>query len=201
MLLGNASSQMKKSKSNQLRAELTVSHSLGYEDLLQWKANEIRRLFDTQIDVRMYQNTVRFSVTKGKRIRVISKWFYRNGKKRITDKIRFMNHPVGVSMILCDAGSIKRRKKQHKDGTVYYSAPFIKIAMHAYSCDEIEIFLNHIKKICGAEGGMKKRGGYQDILFNAENSKKLWHYVSPWMPQIPSMQDKFSLMIERYGKI
>jgi hypothetical protein len=201
MLLGNASSQLKRTESNQLRAELAVSHTIQYEDLARWKAMEISRLFDTQIKVEVYQNKARFSVTKGRRIRVISKWFYRNGKKAVTDKIRFMNHPIGVSMLLCDAGSIRKRKKRHKDGTVYYSAPCIIIAMQVFSDDEIERFLIHIKELCGAEGDVRKRGAYQDIIFNAENSKKLWRYVKFWIPQVPSMSDKFSFIIERYGII
>jgi hypothetical protein len=110
-----------------------------------------------------------------------------------------MNHPVGVSMLLCDAGSIRKRKKRHTDGTYYYSAPCIKIAMHAFLYDEIERFLIHIKKSCNAEGSIKKRGAYQEVVFNAENSKKLWHYSSLWIPQVPSMLDKFSFIMERYG--
>lgn len=199
MLLGDASSQMKRTKNNQLRAEFAVCHNLRYEDLAHWKAMELSRLFDTQIDVKKYQNKARFSVTRGKRIRVISTWFYRNGKKTITDKIRFMNHPVGVSMLLCDAGSIRKRKKRHTDGTIYYSAPCIKIAMHAFSYDEIERFLIHKKESCYAEGSIKKRGVRQEVIFNAENSKKLWHYVSSWIPQVPSMTDKFSSIIEKYS--
>jgi len=199
MLLGNASSQMKQTKSNQLRAEFAVCHNLRYEDLVQWKAMELSRILDTQIEMKNYQNKARFSVTKGKRIRVISTWFYRNGKKAITDKIRFMNHPVGLSMLLCDAGSIRIRKKRHTDGTYYYSAPCIRIAMHTFSYDEIERFLIHIKAFFSVEGSIRKRGAYQEVIFNAGNSKKLWHYVSDWIPQVPSMSDKFSFITERYG--
>jgi len=199
MLLGNASSQLKRTESNQLRAELAVSHTIQYEDLARWKAAEISRLFDTQIKVEVYQNKARFSVTKGKRIRVISKWFYRNGRKAVTDKIRFMNHPVGISMLLCDAGSIRKRKKRHTDGTLYYSAPCIIIAMRDFSYDDIERFLIHIKKSCGAEGDTEKKGAYQNVIFNAENSKKLWHYVSCRIPEVPSVLEKFSFIIERYG--
>ncbi len=190
---------MKRTESNKLRAELAVSHTLQYEDLARWKATEISRLFDTRIKAEVYQNKARFSVTKGKRIRVISKWFYRNGKKAVTDKIRFMNHPVGLSMLLCDAGSVRKRKKRHTDGTVYYSAPCITIAMHAFLYDDIQRLLIHIKESCGAEGDTEKKGAYQNVIFNAENSKKLWHYVNFWIPEIPSVLEKFSYIIERYG--
>lgn len=201
MLLGNALGQILPPFGKQLRAELVVSHRLRQEDLLCWKAEEISRLFDMRINIRKaHQNKkVGFSVTKGKRIRVICGWFDQNGKKIISDKIRFMNHPVGVSMLLCDAGFIQRRKKQHQDGSIYFSAPVIKIAMNAFSEDDIERFLNHIKASCGAKGNLRKNGAYRDIFFNAENSKMLWYYVSPWIPKVPSMSDKFRFMIERYG--
>ncbi len=118
-----------------------------------------------------------------------------------------MNHPIGLAMLLCDDGSIRRRKKQHKSGKIYILAPSITVATHCFSEEEVTRLLLHIEKMCGARGYINPerriRNGekkiYQRINFNAENSRILWNYVSAWIPHIPSMMDKFGFIIERYG--
>lgn len=209
MLLGDSSSRMRKTKSGKLTAEFVVCHSLKQVDLVRWKAMEINRLFAANVVVREYDiyNKAEFSITRSKRIRVVHSWFHRNGEKVITDKIRFMDHPVGIAMLLCDDGSVRKRKKKHKDGTEYYLAPSITIATHSFSKDEVERLLHHIEKLCEAHGYINperrvrrgKKIEYQRINFNAKNSRVLWHYVSPWIPKVPSMISKFSFLIERYG--
>lgn len=199
MLLGNAHSRQWKNGSGQLKARFTVSSGLRYSDLTKWKADELSRLFDTNLAVKKGKasDRIQFSITRGKRIRVISRWFYRNGGKVVSDKIRFMDHPVGMAMLICDKGTVKTREKKHESGIGYYSAPKLFVRTDSFSHDDIERLLNHIGTLCGAEGLVETKTGR--LCFDNKNSHVLWNYAGQWIPPVKSMSEKFSFMIERYG--
>ena len=218
-LLGNACSRQWKNESGQLKAQLTVRHAFEHADLAEWKADEFGRLFDANIAVRRDRASgrVQFSITRGKRIRVTDKWFHRNGKKTVSDKIRFMDHPVGMAMLLCDRGSVRKRRKRHKDGTEYYAAPALFLEMGSFSENDAERLSDHIRKLCGAEAVVKTGAGdipirkkadrsvifsndRPGLSFNAANSEILWGYAGLWMPQVLSVSARFSFIIEKYGK-
>lgn len=207
-LLGDASSRRRDSRS-EMKAEFYFVHSLAQADLLERKAQELGRLFGKTPKVHYNQaiNRVSFYLSQGRRLRVIHDWFHRDSRKVITDKIRFMDHPIGLSMLLCDDGSIRKRKKTHRDGSIYYLKPSITIATHGFDRDSVEKLLCHIESQCGARGYINPerrwRVGrlveYNRINFNAANSRKLWDFVKPWIPRIPSMMSKFSYAIEHFG--
>ena len=211
MLLGDASSRKRNKPGGVLSVAVSVMHSQGQKDLVEWKAAELGTLFRTRIAVKdgSHKNFYysRFSITRRKRLRVIHDWFHRDDRKVISDKIRFMDHPVGLAMLLCDDGSVRRRKKKHKDGVRYFLAPSITIATHCYSEEEVKLLLAHIERMCGAKGYINperrvrcgEKIAYNRINFNAENSRILWDYVSGWIPRVPSMMKKFEFIIERYG--
>lgn len=207
-LLGDGTSRRSKVKRG-ARAEYAVVHSLAQADLVEWKAREIERTYGKPVNVRsdLLRNRTYFCLYGGQRLRVIHDWFHLNAKKVITDKIRFMDHPIGLAMLLCDDGSIRKRKKVHRDGTVYYLRPSITIATHGFDRSSVETLLRHIEELCGAHGYLNPerrwRAGevreYNRVNFDSENSRKLWDYVKPWIPRVPSMMSKFSYAIERFG--
>lgn len=207
-LLGDAFSRRRDS-GGRMKAQYGIVHGLAQADLVEWKAHELRRLYGKELKIHYdpARNRAYFYLTQGRRLRVIHDWFHRGSKKVITDKIRFMDHPIGLSMLLCDDGSIRKRKKTHRDGTVYYLKPSIMIATHGFDRDSIEKLLRHIEGLCGAQGYVNperrwragKLAEYNRISFNSENSRKLWEYVKQWIPRVPSMMSKFSYAIERFG--
>jgi hypothetical protein len=211
MLLGDANSRKRNRPDGVHSVCFTVTHSQSQADLVEWKAAQMAKCYGVNVHVHHrvyeYSRLSTFSFTQRKRLRVIHDWFHRAERKIISDKVRFMDHPVGLAMLLCDDGSIRRRKKQHRDGTLYFMSPSITIATHCFSREEVLLLLDHIKRTCGAEGYINperrvRRGkevAYNRITFNAENSKILWCYVSAWIPRIPSMMKKFEFIIERYG--
>lgn len=211
MLLGDASSRKPNKKGGVLSAEFKVCHSMKQNDLVEWKARKIEENYNVKINVHRriyeYSQVSTFSFTQRKRVRVVHDWFHRGRKKYISNKIQFMNHPIGLAMLLCDDGSIRRRKKHHQSGKVYILAPSITVATHCFSEEEVMRLLAHIEKLCGARGYINPerriRNGekkvYNRINFNAENSRILWDYVSAWIPRVPSMMKKFQFAIERYG--
>jgi hypothetical protein len=207
-LLGDAHSRRRDTKRTR-KTEFFVTHSLQQADLVEWKAAEFRRLYRVAAKVHydLPRNRVNFYLSQGKRLRVMHDWFHRGKQKIISDKIRFMDHPIGLSMLLCDDGSIRKRKKFHKDGSIYFLSPSITIATHSFDEQSVENLLCHIESVCGAVGYINperriragKKMAYCRTNFNADNSKKLWQYVQGWIPQVPSMLSKFSFAIERYG--
>ncbi len=207
-LLGDASSRRRDSRSN-MKAQYAIVHGLAQADFVEWKARELGRAYGKTIKVHYdrARNRASCHLTRGRRLRVIHDWFHRGSQKVITDKIRFMDHPIGLSMLLCDNGSVRKRKKTHRDGTVYYLKPSITIAIHGFDRDSVEKLLRHIEGLCGARGYVNPerrwRAGrlaeYNRINFNAENSQKLWEYTKHWIPRLPSMISKFSYAIECFG--
>lgn len=211
MLIGDAYSRYRAKADGKPAVEFSVLHSQDQKDLAEWKAEKISRNFGLSVKVRDAKygdfSCSKFSITQRKRLRVIHDWFHKNNHKVISEKIRFMDHPIGLAMLLCDDGSVRRRKKKHKDGSIYHLAPSITIATHGFSDLEVKLLLQHIGRMSGAEGYInpEKRVRRGEVVvhsrtnFNADNSKILWDCVSAWIPRVPSMMKKFQFIIERYG--
>lgn len=211
MLLGDANSRKRNVADGVRSVCFTVTHSQCQADLVEWKATEVAKCYGVNINVHRraywYSRISTFSFTQRGRLRVIHDWFHRAERKFISEKIRFMDHPVGLAILLCDDGSIRKRRKQHRDGTTYFLAPSVTIATHCFGREEVLLLLDHIKRVCGADGYINperrvRAGGevaYNRVNFNADNSKILWEYVSAWIPRVPSMMAKFDFIIERYG--
>jgi hypothetical protein len=207
-LLGDAFSR-RRDTVGRIKAHYAIVHSLAQADLVEWKASELSRLygFASRVHYDPVRNRAYFYLTRGKRLRVIHDWFHHGPKKVVTDKIRFMDHPVGLSMLLCDDGSILKRKKTHRDGTLYYLKPNVTIATHGFDLDSVGKLLCHIECLCGAQGYVNPercwRAGklmeYNRVHFNSENSFRLWQYVGQWIPRVPSMMSKFAYAVERFG--
>lgn len=214
MILGDA--YTRRQAKYKLTVEWTISHSERFVDLVEWKRDELVRLFGiTKPLIRMSRNGKRgetfkkflFSFTAGGRFRIVSQWFSKNSRKYITPKIRFMDHPVGLAMLLCDDGSVRKRKKFHKDGSIYYLKPSFTIATHSFSLEEVKRLLDHISSAFGIDGIINperrlrrgERREYYRINFNVENSTKLWKLVLPHIPQIPSISTKFAYASTCFG--
>lgn len=208
-LLGDAHSRPRNRKTGKLQVEFCITHSLAQQDLVEWKAAIFRSLWNPNLKVCLYPqwNKASFSVTSGGRLRVIHDWFFKERKKTITDKIRFMDHPIGLAILLCDDGSVLKRKKTHADGSIYYLKPALTIATHCFARQDVERLLLHIDKLCGARGYInierKWRKGiqveYQRVRFNSTETEKLWNYVRDFIPSVPSMQQKFKYMYESFN--
>lgn len=205
MILGDA--YTRKQAKYKLTIEWTISHCEKCADLVEWKRNELVRLFGISKPViQISQNGKKgesfkkslFSFTAGKRLRIVSQWFKKDNRKYITPKIRFMDHPVGLAMLLCDDGTVRKRKKIQ---------PSFTIATHSFSQEEVKRLLDHISSTFGIRGIINperrwrsgKRKEYYRIHFDIENSMKLWHLVLPYIPQISSMDTKFAFVYDKFG--
>lgn len=210
MILGDA--HVRRRAKQKRTVEWTISHSERCADLVAWKRDEFVRMFGIKepgIHTSPNGEGMKrlFSFTAGGRLRIISRWFSKDGKRSLTQKIRFMDHPVGLAMLLCDDGSVRRRKKFHRDGSVYYLKPSFTIATHSFSLEETRRLLGHFSSTFGVEGLINperrmrrgQRMEYYRCHFNVENSRKLWALVEPYIPDIPSMKAKFAYAHECFG--
>jgi len=215
MILGDAYTRRR--TKHKLTVEWTISHSEKYADLVKWKRDELVKLFGINKPLihisRNGKKGERFkkflvSFTAGRMLRIVSQWFSKSTKKYITTKIRFMDHPIGLAILLCDDGSVRKRKKFHKDGTIYYLKPSFTIATHSFSLEEIQRLLGHISSTFGVDGIVNperrlrqgERREYCRINFNVENSMKLWKLAVPYIPQISSMNTKFAYAYDCFGR-
>lgn len=198
LLLGKAVSKLYQDKdSHKYKAKFIVTDCQEHRDFIAWKAQEAQNLLRIRVDYSADRLT--FSLVSGRRIRIIHEWFYRNQQKVITPKIRFMDHPIGLAMLLCDSSKVLKRKKYHQDGSVYYLKPSIVLMPHCSNMDGTILLMNHIKDLCGANGHLIQGKRYPQISFNAENSRQLWFYVKDWIPQLESLRTKFADAVEYYG--
>lgn len=188
MLLGCANSKMSVA-TERLKAEFTVIHPLQQVDLVRWKATEIERLFAVKV---RYAQQQCFSFAAERRVRIIHQWFYRGERKAITPKIRFMDHPIGLAMLLCDRGNIHQSEK-----------PSITLTVDFSTASEVNLLLSHIQTLFRADGYLKTTHRAKtlfEIEFNPENSQIVWEGVKRWIPQVSSMQSKFQDMIQYDGQ-
>lgn len=189
MLLGCASSRLSVA-TKQRKATFIVKHPFDQSDLLAWKAGEIERLFSVQIHYVQCQTC--FSFTARRRVRIIHQWFHRGQQKAITPKIRFMDHPIGLAMLLCDVGYVRRQYSCPKPNITLAVAPFLT--------SERLLLLTHIQALSGAEGYIKTVHYMPEIWFDFDNSQIIWNLTQQWLPQVGSMQNKFQAVIQSYGK-
>jgi len=198
LLLGKSSSKLYKDNDSQkYKAKLIVAERKEHRDFIAWKAQEAQNLLRIRVDYSA--DPLTFSLVSGRRIRVIHEWFYRDQQKVITPKIRFMDHPIGLAMLLCDVGRVLKRKKYHREGSVYYLKPSIVLMPHCSNSEGTILLVNHIKDLCGASGSLTQGKRYPQISFDVENSKQLWFYVKDWIPPVESLKVKFADAIEYYG--
>lgn len=127
--------------------------------------------------------------------------------KIIPDAVELMKHPIGLAMLLCDDGSVLKRKKIYPDGSIHYLKPALTIATHSFSRENVEKLLKHIRELCHASGYINperrirqgKLVEYNRTRFNIAEGKKLWGFVVHEIPTIPSMNKKFAYMYETYS--
>jgi len=165
-------------------------------ELIEFKAKIIEAITGKSINIGDKVSSTTGSVqkrftcsSKNGYLRLVANWF---PFKKITDKIRFMNHPIGLSMLIVDDGSINCAKKKHKDGSIYFLPPKIWLHTCMYSDEECNILIEHIEKLCGAKGNLKKeKHKYNLIKFSFYDSKLIWSYIKEYTPTTKKLNYKF----------
>lgn len=200
MLLGKTHSKIL-SSGEQQRAEFTVEHTQEQSDFLAWKAMEIERLLKVKVTFFNREDKKGFSFAAGRRARIVHKWFHSGNRKVITPKIRFMGHPVGLAMLLCDTAIVQECKQSHSEDSI--GDPLVSVRLDAFMEGEMMLLANHLKAMVDVDTTIEvdthglKRSFY--VHFDATNSKLIWNVVKRWLPPVKSMQAKFHSFVTSYG--
>lgn len=134
------------------------------------------------------------------RLKVYRNWFYLpNGKKTITSKIRFFDHPIGLAVLILDQGSCRGGLDiNHKNGQYYYRKPSVRLHLNAHNEDELLLFQETLVRNFGLKTSThRKSGGYSDLYFGTRETQKLWGLISEWVPQIGFAKKKFHPIISQ----
>ncbi len=193
-------------------AALYFRHSPSQYDYLAWKINLIESLklvrgrkFSIKDQLTLHRHTgktypqriARLSYTKY--LRILYKWIYPGGRKSVKKVLRYITNPLALAIWFMDDGSINRRKKKHKDGTPYFLKPSSYLCTNGFPYEEVMIIADRLAKVYGVYGTPCKDHSGWRLWFNAENTRKIWEIISPYVMQIPSMQKKFDLCVKFYS--
>ena len=171
-------------------------------DWVEWKAAYVRANLKFPCEVSEYVDTTcrngymyRFTAAQSSgRLKIYRDWFYdKNGVKRITNKIRFLDHPIGLLALILDQGSCRGGlTKDNKTGNNYYRKPTIRIHLNKHSKQELELFQEALKVNFNLKSSLQKKpGGYLDVYFSTSASQQLWSLIKDLVPNIPTARKKF----------
>jgi hypothetical protein len=175
---------------------------------VEWKAGFIRKHLGLPARVNAVQGQscrdgviYCFSAANRKgRLRIYRNWFYDpSGRKCITRRIRHLDHPLGLVVLILDQGSCRGGvTMDHKTGNYYYRKPSIRIHLNAYSEPELIMFQAAMLENFGLDTTLQRKSkGYLDVYFNTRQTQSLWQLLQPWMPEIDFARRKFHPLINQ----
>lgn len=175
---------------------------------VEWKAGYVRKNLGFRSRVReqldpsckdgkMYCFTA--AGVKG-RLRIYREWFHdKYNQKRITGKIRHLDHPIGLVVLILDQGSCRGGlTKDHKTGSDYYRKPTIRLHLNAHGESELILFQAAMLENFDLETSLqRKSNGYLDVYFGTKSTQALWRLISPYVPDLNIAKRKFDPLISQ----
>jgi len=193
-------------------AALKITHSENQVDYLKWKTSLIQDLtgFTTGESVYINKNKYGFKAyTKAfygyKKLRIYRKWLYNNKTKTVKKILQYLSSPLSLAIWFMDDGSIMKRKKKHKDGSIYYLKPSMELCTHSFPNKDQQVILNWLKTTYNIDGytvkkfSKKQNKHYYMLNFNVQNTKKIYNLIYEYIIKIDSMTKKFKYLLECYS--
>lgn len=196
---------------------LQLKHCQAQRDYLLWKVALIEatrivrgRRFTVRDVVYQHQNGRSYPICTAnmygvKYFRILRKWLYPAGQKSPTRLLKFVDSPLTLAVLFMDDGCVEKRKRRHRDGTLYYLAPRMSLATFLPEVESLD-FLGWLASTYGVQGyaTLRRRKDtdaepYFVLMFNGENAQRVWAIIAPYVTQIPSMRQKFAFCGERWG--
>lgn len=192
---------------------LHMKHGSSQIDYLQWKLDLLKEVGFAKIDesIKQYQLKTHVEngvyITSSKTLKIYKKWFYNNEEKTVKNILKYLKSPLSLAIWFMDDGSVFKRKRKHKDGSIYYLKPSMKLCTHSFSREDNELILKWLKDTFNIEGYMvveRKRNRpnqpeYYTLNFNADNTLRIWDLIKPYVNQVESMKSKFTFISEYYN--
>ncbi|UZW16011.1 hypothetical protein OSC52_09400 [Clostridium pasteurianum] len=122
--------------------------------------------------------------------------FYINGEKTITkENLLLLDHPIGLSCLYMDDGSLVIDSSKRKNGSIYIF-PRISIYTLNFSEDENILLKNHIKKTFNIDTKLKKRKDGKNFLLEINKRDEIIKFINivkPFVQEISCMHYKIKL--------
>lgn len=214
-IIGNGYIVSNRKQNGQIFPHLRMRHSIKQKDYLRWKtsileANSLMQrkgfAFNIKNEVTSLKNKKFFQIVamlnKSSFLRKLYKKYYTNYKKDVEKLLSCMIDARSIAIWFMDDGSANKRKRKHKDGTVYYLSPSITLCTHSFSYEENVKIKNWFRDNFNIEGRIGKnvrKKTYYFLDFNVENAKKIWKLIKPYVNQIESMKKKFLICNKFYS--
>lgn len=210
-VLGDGCISYSKPRSS-VTASLKLAHAPKQYDYLMWKVKLIEglrlsrgRKFCIRPHVVRVKETgkkymiYRADLSHTRYLRILRKWLYVSGRKSVKRILRYISSPIALAIWFMDDGYLVRRKKKHKDGTTYFLKPQSYLCLNCFPYDEVLMISQHLEKTYGVKGTPHFNNSGWRLWFDKENTRKIWEIISPYVMQIPSMQEKFDLCVKFYS--
>jgi hypothetical protein len=195
----------------------SINHSNQQKDYLQWKMNLVDsnncltnpgsfQEYYTNFNGKQFkQYSARWCDTK--RLAEYRQLLYVNGEKTVQNVLCYLSSPLSIAILFMDDGSIFKRKRRHKDGSIYYLKPSMKLCTHSYTKRDNELILEWLQDLHSIQGYIvierkKKRDKeYYTLNFNTENTFKIWEIIKSYVSQVDSMMHKFEFIYNYYSRL
>lgn len=226
MLLGDGSLVVDRClhrNTNNFIVHYSMGHSTKQSDYLQFKANEINKLFEkkkisrrckihTPYAVYLRSTGKTYHAQKAKLhwasyLKFLYWRIYKNKKGKKVKAIDYLLKNISsdkhLFMWFGDDGCESRSKSKHKDsGNSYYLRPRLKLYINNFTFGEAQIIRQwfesnyDVKPYIHHSG--KINGSRPVLAFSPDDSEKIFQRIRVYIKQIPSMKKKFWLHLERY---
>lgn len=188
-----------------------IGHGESQKDYLQWKTNLINNMFEYNLKIKSKlvhlketnKNYLQYFITKtSKDFKELYDIYYNNDNKKLTYILKNIKSDRSLAIWFMDDGSVFKRKRKHKDLSIYYDRPTLKLCTHCFTKDENIEIIDWFKRryLINAKlvSECKRNKTYYYIRFNSNESLKIFNIIKPYIEEIPSMKYKFKFFYEYY---
>lgn len=192
--------------------EIYIGHGEAQIDYLEWKVKLLNdsNIFEKPLQIKTKLITLKqynkqylqyYTRKVNKSLKEIYDVYY-SENQRLKQLLHNIHSDRSVAIWFMDDGSVFKKKKKHKDGSVYYLKPTLKLCTHCFSKEENLDIIDWFKKRYLIDAKLvsetKREKKYYYIRFNSDESLKLFSLMKPYIDLIPSMKEKFSFFYEYY---
>lgn len=163
--------------------------------IIEWKAWFVRRNLKKQCLIESYQTasagegngtifTFNASSDKG-RLRIYRKWLSNpDGSKRIGQKIRFFDHPMGLLIWLIDHGVIDQSDPLH---------PVLKITLYPFEDEEMTLLEKTINTNFNFQAkAIRLDSCYIQFVFEGSDLVQYVELIKPFVPRVIPIINQFT---------
>jgi len=169
---------------------LRICHAERQREYLEYKRDILQNLFkEWEIPIKTVNNSgypgVWLGTRNHPRLRVIHKWFYKDGKKRFSRRILNYLTPLGIALWYMDDGSLSYKKRE---GKIHGR----EIHLNTYcSLEEAKIIQAYFKEVWDISWTMVFNKGFYRLRIGTGEAEKFFAVIEPYV--IPSMRYKLDL--------